>query len=261
MKIAFIGAGNLATHLAQALLAAGHDVAQVYSRTEASAGLLARRLGCEAVTAVADIVADADLYVFSVSDSALEQLAAQVCPGREKGVFVHTAGSMPMSVFGGKAQHYGVIYPMQTFTKARKVDFSVIPCFVEGSDPATLSMLQTVCASISRSVICLSSEKRRTLHLAAVFACNFANHCYDVASRLLAEQGLDFGCMLPLIGETAAKVGDMSPAEAQTGPAVRFDRNVMERHLAMLDGKPQWQRLYEIMSEDIHQTMKSNDKL
>jgi len=253
MKIVIVGAGNLATHISQALLNAGHDVLQVYSRTYDSASLLASKLGCKAVTRIGDIATDADLYVVSVTDSALEGLLPSLCARRPEGVFVHTAGSMPLSVFDGLATRYGVIYPMQTFSKYREVDFHVIPCFIEASDETTLRLLHMVCGGISSMVYELASEKRKYLHLAAVFACNFANHCYDVASRLLEENGLDFAAMLPLIDETASKIHDMNPADAQTGPAVRFDRNVMDKHMQLLDGKPQLRQMYKMMSEGIHE--------
>lgn len=130
MKIVLIGAGNLATHLGKALHAAGHDMVQVFSRTMQSAETLASLLDAEPLTDMAQVRDDADVYIFSVKDSALEQLISQLCGG-EKKVFLHTAGSMPMSVFRGKALHYGVLYPMQTFSKQREVDFSIIPCFIE----------------------------------------------------------------------------------------------------------------------------------
>lgn len=256
MKIVMVGAGNLATHLARALADAGNDIVQVYSRTADSAMALSRLLGCEAVTDVDSIVDDAELYILAVKDSALENVAAEVCRGRERAVFVHTAGSMPISLFAPYARRYGTIYPMQTFSKHRRVDFSKIPCFIEASDEMTLAYLHNVCSQISSKVSCLTGDDRAFLHLAAVFACNFANHCYDVASRILAERGIGFDVMLPLIDETAAKVRRMTPSEAQTGPAVRFDRNVMDKHLALLADKQEWRRMYEMMSCGIHDLKK-----
>jgi len=251
-----VGAGNLATHMARALVYAGNELVQVYSRTADSAVVLSRLLGCEAVTDVGDIVDDAELYVLAVKDSALESVAAEVCRGRERAVFVHTAGSMPISLFAPYARRYGTIYPMQTFSKTKQVDFSEIPCFIEASDDATLMLLHDVCSQISSKVFRLTGDDRAFLHLAAVFACNFANHCYDVASRILSERGIGFDVMLPLIEETAEKVRRMTPSEAQTGPAVRFDRNVMDKHLALLADKPEWRRMYEMMSCGIHDLKK-----
>jgi predicted short-subunit dehydrogenase-like oxidoreductase (DUF2520 family) len=141
---------------------------------------------------------------------------------------------------------------MQTFSKERRVDFSRIPVFIEGSDAATLDLLRTLAASVSRQVTELSSEARRHLHLAAVFASNFTNHCYALAAEVLSRHGLPFSVMLPLIDETAAKVHDMLPADAQTGPAVRYDTQVIEAQSQLLAALPQAREVYDVMSRSIH---------
>ena len=252
MKIVLIGAGNLATHLGKALHAAGHDMVQVFSRTMQSAETLASLLDAEPLTDMAQVRDDADVYIFSVKDSALEQLISQLCGG-EKKVFLHTAGSMPMSVFREKALHYGVLYPMQTFSKQREVDFSIIPCFIEANDEFALKQIEGLAGQISHRVFQLSSEDRKYLHLSAVFACNFANHCYAASQELLQQHGIPFDVMLPLIDETAAKVHGMNPKEAQTGPAVRYDENVIGKQIQLLENQPYFQKIYDSMSKSIHE--------
>lgn len=257
MKIVLIGAGNLATHLGKALHAAGHDMVQVFSRTMQSAETLASLLDAEPLTDMAQVRDDADVYIFSVKDSALEQLVSQLCGG-EKKVLLHTAGSMPMSVFRGKALHYGVLYPMQTFSKQREVDFSIIPCFIEANDEFALKQIEGLAGQISHRVYQLSSEDRKYLHLSAVFACNFANHCYAASQELLQQHGIPFDVMLPLIDETAAKVHGMTPKEAQTGPAVRYDENVIGKQIQLLENQPYFQKIYDCMSKSIHELESEN---
>ena len=257
MKIVLIGAGNLATHLGKALHAAGHDMVQVFSRTMQSAETLASLLDAEPLTDMAQVRDDADVYIFSVKDSALEQLISQLCGG-EKKVFLHTAGSMPMSVFREKALHYGVLYPMQTFSKQREVDFSIIPCFIEANDEFALKQIEGLAGQISHRVYQLSSEDRKYLHLSAVFACNFANHCYAVSQELLQQHGIPFDVMLPLIDETAAKVHGMTPKDAQTGPAVRYDENVIGKQIRLLENQPYFQKIYDCMSKSIHELESEN---
>lgn len=257
MKIVLIGAGNLATHLGKALHAAGHDMVQVFSRTMQSAETLASLLDAEPLTDMAQVRDDADVYIFSVKDSALEQLISQLCGG-EKKVFLHTAGSMPMSVFRGKALHYGVLYPMQTFSKQREVDFSIIPCFIEANEEFALKQIEGLAGQISHRVFQLSSEDRKYLHLSAVFACNFANHCYAASQELLQQHGIPFDVMLPLIDETAAKVHGMTPKEAQTGPAVRYDENVIGKQIQLLENQPYFQKIYDSMSKSIHELESEN---
>ena len=192
MRKTLIGAGNLATHLGMALAVAGNTIEQVYSRTMQSATRLAALLGCEAQTEIGNINTDSDVYVLSVSDSALPQIVPQLCAGRDGGIFVHTAGSIPADIFRGHARHYGVVYPMQTFSKDARLDFRKIPCFIEASDDGTLGVLQTMCREISDSVVPLGSDDRKYLHLAAVFASNFVNHCYNVASHIMRSLGIQF---------------------------------------------------------------------
>lgn len=272
MKIVLIGAGNLATHLGKALRAAGHDMLQVFSRTMQSAETLASLLDAEPLTDIAQVRDDADVYIFSVKDSALVQLVAQLCrheadglgedgavnalrkakKGEHERVFLHTAGSMPMSVFKGMAQHYGVLYPMQTFSKQREVDFSIIPCFVEANDEFAQKQIGGMAREISGRVYELSCEDRKYLHLSAVFACNFANHCYAISQELLEEHGIPFDVMLPLINETAAKVHEMKPKDAQTGPAVRYDENVIDKQSKLLENHPHFKKVYDSMSKSIH---------
>lgn len=261
ISIILIGAGNLATQAGLALTKGGYTIEQVFSRTKDSAGNLADKLHAQWTTSKADILKEADFYIFSVKDDALEELIKEIVPGR-KGVFLHTAGSMPMDVFKTYAKHYGVAYPMQTFSKTFEADFNKIPCFVECSDYSTfletIGLFGSICGSIHR----LDSEKRKYLHLAAVFACNFTNHCYALADKILQEQGIPFRLMQPLVEETARKAFTIPPKEAQTGPAVRFDETIIRKQEALLKDHPEMQKLYDVMSKSIHQLSQENyDKL
>lgn len=249
MKIVFVGSGNLATRLSLEMQRKGMKVIQVYSHTESHAERLAKRLACDWTAMPDEIRSDADLYIFSLKDTALEEVVAQVKPN--KGLWVHTAGSMPMELFRGYADRYGVMYPLQTFSRERPVDFQVIPFFLEANTPETELKLRQVAEQLTGDVRLLSSEKRKSLHLAAVFACNFTNHIYALAAKVLQKQDIPMEVLLPLIDETAAKVHVMSPKQAQTGPAVRYDENVIHKHLAMLE-EPGMRDLYQMLSQSIY---------
>ena len=233
MRIALIGRGRVATHLLKALQLAGHEVASINSRT------------------LEDLPEKADLYVIAVKDSALQDVICQATKGREDQLFVHTAGSMALDIFEGFCRHYGVLYPMQTFSKDQPVDFREIPLFVEASDAATLQRIRVLADSVSQHVYELSTADRRYLHLSAVFACNFVNHCYALAADVLAQKGLPFDVLLPLIDETARKVHQLHPIDAQTGPAIRDDQNVIRSQSALLQGTPQ--AIYDLLSKSIHE--------
>lgn len=257
-KIVLIGAGNVATHLGKALQDVGYHIVQVYSRTETSASALGRLLQTVYTTSLETVYTDADIYIVALKDSALQKLLPAIVKGREKALFLHTAGSMPMNLWKDYACHYGVLYPMQTFSKQRKVDFNNVSFFLEANGNVEMESLKRIATSLSPKVYEASSDQRKYLHMAAVFACNFTNHMYALCDKLLSEQDIPFEVMLPLIDETARKVHELKPLEAQTGPAVRYDVNVINRHLSMLQDNPDMCDLYERISKSIHKT---NDKL
>lgn len=254
MRISLIGAGNLATRLGIALKASGQEIVQVFSRTEASAVRLAELLTAEAVVKPDLLRSDVDLMLCALKDDALADVLARVNVG--PAVLAHTAGSLPMSVLQPYSSRFGVFYPLQTFNKDRAVDFRTLPVFLEASDAKVLGLLRELAAGLGSTVMEITSEERLKLHLSAVFACNFVNYLYSVSNDLLAEQGLSFNLLKPLILETAAKVLDHEPDRVQTGPAVRFDRTVMGKHTALLEAHPAWKSLYEQLSLGIHQRSK-----
>lgn len=258
MKIVMIGAGNVATHLGRAMKASGFEVAQVWSRTMTSAEQLASVLGCTATNVISQVSVDADLYVISVKDDALPEIVQDLCPSRRKSMFVHTAGSVPMSCFEGYADRYGVLYPMQTFSKNKELDFKQVPVFLEASGDGVFSVLHEVAKSVSDSVYKLDGEGRKWLHLSAVFACNFSNYCYAVAAQLLQRVGVPFDVMLPLIDETARKAHVLTPVDAQTGPASRHDHDVMEKQQHMLRNDKLLSEIYRLMSAGIELNTENN---
>lgn len=252
MRITLIGAGNLATNLAFALQEAGHEIVQIYSRTTVSAQELAAKVNIQAFTSqISAISNDSDVYIVSISDKALAEIAPQLVAGRQQALWLHTAGSMPMDTL--PTTRRGVLYPMQTFSKQKRVSFRAIPIFIESAETADLEVLRQLASSLSDSVYELSSADRKYLHLAAVFCCNFANHCSTLAAHLLEKHGIPFSVMLPLIDETSQKLHSLPPAKAQTGPAVRGDQNVMNEHLNTLhaDREPHLAQLYQLLSQSI----------
>lgn len=259
IPIAMVGAGNLATHVARALYNRGFRIVQVYSRTTEAAATLAAEVEADYTTRIADITTQAQLYIVALTDTALTQLLPDLVQGRTHGLWVHTAGSIAASIWQGQTERYGVLYPMQTFSKQSAVDFTTIPVFIESSTEADTELLFSIARCLSGQVYRASSEQRKILHLAAVFTCNFTNHLYTLAHQLLSENQLPFEAMLPLIDETARKIHLLPPAQAQTGPAIRHDYDVINNHLSLLDIHPQMQTIYRIMTESIQR--KENERL
>ena len=243
-----IGAGNVATHLSTVLHRAGHTIKQVYSRTEKSAKELALKVNSKATSNVSKIYETADLYIVSIKDKVIP-LAARSLNIANKNI-VHTAGSVPLSVFQ-EAKNHGVFYPLQTFSKKRKVSFKEIPICIEANNEEFKQQLIRLANQISESVWQIDSLQRKHLHLSAVFACNFVNHMYAIAKKLVETKEINYKILYPLIKETANKAIVMDPKLAQTGPAVRNDTESMEKHIELLSSCPEIQEIYKMISKNI----------
>ncbi len=247
--VILLGAGNVATHLGKALSSASIDVMQVYSRTLESAENLASELSCRSTNRIEHLDQRADLYVIAVADDAIEKLAVSF-PFNDK-MLVHTSGSTDLAVLKTGSKKFGVLYPLQTFSRTLPVDFSKVPLCLEVSDEKLKKPLQELALRLSSQVTWATSDKRRILHLAAVFACNFVNHMYALAYDILSESGQDFNLLRPLIIETAKKVMVTQPHEAQTGPAKRSDHSTINKHLELINDNKSLQKMYEFISESI----------
>jgi len=249
MQIVFIGAGNLATQLAKVFYEKGLNIAQFYSRTEESARALAAQFGAEFTNSLQDVKRKADLYICALKDDALSEVLPQLTDC--EGIFVHTAGSVAMNIFEGLFKNFGVFYPLQTFSKNKKVDFGKIPILIEANNAKTEKFLLTTAKKLSRNVHVIHSGQRAAVHLSAVFACNFVNRMYVLAKKILEKEDLPFEILLPLIDETAEKIHGISPLEAQTGPAVRYDKTIIDKQLKMIEN-PLTKEIYEKISKSIH---------
>ena len=249
MRITLIGSGNVATHLAAAFKNAGHRMVQVYSPDMQHAALLAYHIKAEAIDDLQKINPETDLFVISVKDDAIIPVAQELA--KLKKLTVHTSGATDLGTLSAIIPKAGVFYPLQTFSKEKEIDFWSVPLCIEGVDEKITVELEQLARTISNNVYRISSDQRKTLHLAAVFACNFPNYLYYAARNLLAQKDMDFEMLRPLILETAEKVQHNLPADVQTGPAAREDELTMANHLQMLKDEPQLKTIYELLSQGI----------
>lgn len=249
MRLTFIGSGNVATHMAAAFKNSGHRIMQVYSPNLHNASLLAYHVGADATNELTDINADTDLFIISVKDDVIEQVAQTLAKHQKP--MVHTSGSTSIDVLLKYTDKAGVLYPLQTFSKTREVDFINVPLCIEAVSGSMYIDLEQLAATVSNHIYSINSAGRKILHLAAVFACNFPNYLYGVAQQLLADHQMDFNLLRPLILETAQKVQQQVPASVQTGPAIRNDQTTMAAHLQLLCDEPQMQEIYTLLSQGI----------
>jgi predicted short-subunit dehydrogenase-like oxidoreductase (DUF2520 family) len=252
MKVAFVGAGNVAWHLAQAFENVHISITEVYSRNEMHAENLCKKLH-HAIVKKELYFSDPelDILILAVSDDALPTIVKQIqVPSNT--IVAHTSGSVSMDIFQDMTYHYGVFYPLQTFSKEKPLNINKVPFCIEGKNDFIKNKLRNLASSISESVYDVDSTQRKTLHVGAVFACNFVNHLLAISKNILADKSLDFNILKPLIEETIQKALTTDhPKNAQTGPAIRKDTQTIQRHLSYLQDTPQEQTIYQLLTDSI----------
>jgi predicted short-subunit dehydrogenase-like oxidoreductase (DUF2520 family) len=250
-KIVLAGSGRVAWQLGKRLKFKGLPVAQVLSRTAGHARALAETLGAEWSDQWSEVLPDADWVLLAISDDVIGEVGAHLAPYLPDALVTHTSGATPGAVLAPHFRRYGVFYPLQTFSLERKPAWSKIPFCVDATTGADRSFLEKTARKIGGRVYHVDDAQRAQLHVAAVFANNFANHCFAIAEKILSEKGLPFELLHPLMEETLAKALQNPPARMQTGPAIRGDSATIKRHLALLEAHLDWQELYRKISESI----------
>ena len=254
-RIAIIGTGNVAWHLARTLENAGHIIAHIYDRDRSKAEKFGLDYFNASTGSSLDFsYIDASVFIIAVSDDAIEEVATNIILP-EDAILCHTSGSQPMSALGyAPTENIGVFYPLQTFSKGKPVDFDSIPICVEGENDLTKTALLEMGQSISRMTKEISSRQRKAIHLAAVFACNFTNHMFSVSQSILQNQKMDFEILKPLITETLNKSFELGPERSQTGPAVRQDLKTLDQQYESLKADPELAEIYRLISQHIIDT-------
>ena len=245
IKIVLIGSGNVAHHLIEAFAKSKIvEVTQVFSRQKESVSPL---FDSNKITDDYNNLAKADLYIIAVSDDAIATVSSQLT--FKNRLVVHTSGSVSLDVLD-KKNRKGSFYPLQTFSKKKAVDFSQIPICLESENDSDFELLDKVAQSISNTVFKINSEQRKALHVSAVFVNNFVNHLYQMGNEICEANKVPFQILKPLILETANKVMTLSPAAAQTGPAIRNDKQTIASHLDFLLEENQ-KNIYKILTQSI----------
>jgi predicted short-subunit dehydrogenase-like oxidoreductase (DUF2520 family) len=251
--ITIIGTGRLAGHLAIALKQSGFKIVQVLGRRLQSAVCLAEKVQSTGIGSFAALSAQTDLFLLAVSDQAIGEVARQLPDN--KTLVAHTSGFVGMEALLPFRENVGVLYPLQTFTKGRPLDYSNIPFFVEGNSPANETALRNLAAAVSIQVACANSQLRQKMHLAAVFACNFPNYLFGIADDILQTEGLTLDLLKPLLRETVEKALALGPVNAQTGPAVRNDKPTIEAHVKRLQGTADYREVYKFLTAKIIESL------
>ena len=244
MQIVLIGSGNVAFHLAKAFTEAQIPVSQIFGRNTTELQKISEQFSIPFST---ETLVDADLYIISVSDSSIAEVSALI--KNENALVAHTSGSVSREALSGNYRK-SVFYPLQTFSKSKNLDYSKIPFFIDAENENDEEILKNLASKISKNVMLANDEKRKYIHLTAVFACNFVNHLYARAKEISDSQGIPFDYFLPLIDETTQKIHELEPKLAQTGPAIRNDEKVLKLHESLLTDEEKL-KIYKTLNESI----------
>jgi predicted short-subunit dehydrogenase-like oxidoreductase (DUF2520 family) len=243
MQIVIIGSGNVAYHLAKAFVSNAIPLVQIFGRNEQELKTISEELEIPFST---KNLSDADLYIICVSDHSVENVSRLIT--KKNCLVAHTSGSLPIDILKGEYRKSSV-YPLQTFSKAKKMEYRNIPFFIEAENDEDSKVLFDIASSISENVMESTYEKRKYIHLTAVFACNFVNHLFSRAKEISDSQDIPFNYFFPLIDETIQKIHEFEPKSAQTGPAVRNDKRILEMHEQLL--KDESLEIYKTMNHSI----------
>lgn len=244
MQIVLIGSGNVAFHLAKAFSEAQIPISQIFGRNTTDLQKISEQFYIPFST---ETLADADLYIISVSDSSIAEVSSLI--KNENALVAHTSGSVSREALNGNYRK-SVFYPLQTFSKSKNLDYSKIPFFIDAENENDEEILKNLASKISKNVMLANDEKRKYIHLTAVFACNFVNHLYARAKEISDSQGIPFDYFLPLIDETTQKIHELEPKLAQTGPAIRNDEKVLKLHESLLTDEEKL-KIYKTLNESI----------
>ena len=244
MQIVLIGSGNVAFHLAKAFTEAQIPISQIFGRNTTELQKISEQFSIPFST---ETLADADLYIISVSDSSIAEVSSLI--KNKNALVTHTSGSVSREALNGNYRK-SVFYPLQTFSKSKNLDYSKIPFFIDAENENDEEILKNLASKISKNVMIANDEKRKYIHLTAVFACNFVNHLYARAKEISDSQGIPFDYFLPLIDETTQKIHELEPKLAQTGPAIRNDEKVLKLHESLLTDEEKL-KIYKTLNESI----------
>ena len=244
MQIVLIGSGNVAFHLAKAFSEAQIPISQIFGRNTTELQKISEQFS---IPFSSETIADADLYIISVSDSSIAEVSSLI--KNENALVAHTSGSVSREALSGNYRK-SVFYPLQTFSKSKNLDYSKIPFFIDAENENDEEILKNLASKISKNVMLANDEKRKYIHLTAVFACNFVNHLYARAKEISDSQGIPFDYFLPLIDETTQKIHELEPKLAQTGPAIRNDEKVLKLHESLLTDEEKL-KIYKTLNESI----------
>jgi predicted short-subunit dehydrogenase-like oxidoreductase (DUF2520 family) len=247
--VVIIGSGNVATHFARTIKLSGKKIIQIYSKHPNSAKQLSQETDSTFVKSISEISKEADLYILAINDNAIEEVASSIKINNK--LIIHTSGTVHAEILKKTSSNFGVIYPLQTFSKDIPIDWKNVPIFIEANNAINENILFNFVKSFANNINIMSSEKREILHLSAVFVNNFVNYMYNIAEDIMKQNKISFEYLKPLILETANRIIKNDPCNIQTGPAKRGDLKTIQKHLDLLSKQKDFADIYDFLTNMI----------
>ena len=217
-KIVFIGWGNVAQQLSFSFQSIDFEIVQVVTRHSSTP--------YPTVYEIRQINRSADVYFIAVSDDQLTEIVQKLPP--LDGLILHCSGSMASNILSNQKRH-GVLYPLQSFRKETKVDLIDVPFFLESNSSSDFDEMEKWVKTWGGKSYEVSPEQKQKIHLAAVWAMNFSNAMYVVSEKILKEVDIPFEILNPLLKQAQKNAFELGPKQAQTGPAIRNDEQLIQK--------------------------------
>lgn len=246
-KIALVGSGNVAYAYSNVLKNNGINVSCIYTRNPENNRSIEKDLGIPVTNNYEDLL-DTDIVIIAVKDDSIALVSENF--NDYKGLLLHTSGTKPSSILNDVENH-GVLYPLQTFTKDRNVDFRKVPLLINASSAQNLERLKALAERMSDIVIHCSDTERLRIHAAAVYVSNFVNVMLQIGSKILDENSLHLSLLESLVRETVDKSFAIGPEKALTGPAKRADYETIKSHIRLLENNIDEKEIYELLTSYI----------
>ena len=257
MNCVVIGYGNVA----QALIR-NFDITACYLR-ELSKVDNSDSMRCTFVDSYMDLP-KADLYIIAVNDDSVENVLKNMKDTvSQDSVIAHTSGAVSLDIIKSYFRNPAVIYPLYPFAEGVDIDFDKITILAESLNSHSKMVVDNFLSQKKGSIQWVNSEQRAKIHVSAVFSCNFVNHLIALSQQYLEQCGYGINLLEPLIKQTFSNILENNGQifDTQTGPAIREDYTVIEKHIEILGTNPKMLELYKRFTNSIIEMKNDYKKL
>lgn len=255
-RVFVIGAGKVGRGLVRAFRSSGVEVVGLHARKNTD--------DATSVGEYPESISDANVILIAVTDSEIDSVCNSLIKLREQKrnwlrpgtVILHTSGTVEPANFA-KLQQLGMLvgtfHPLVPFSSAERGAELVTESWVGiDGDGSACATSRRLAAALGARTVNIPPGGKAVYHAAAVMASNFPIVLAAIASRVLSQKGVPGRTAEQVVQSLmSSAVGNLqfgSPKDVLTGPAVRGDMKMIEKHIAGLSGDPQAVAVYEVLT-------------